>query len=758
MPRFPKLFVVAVLVVATCGRQGWAKILNVPSAQFPSIQSAIDFASSGDEIRIGAGSFREALTISGKELRVVGTLGSSLTLLSPPTGTAINISNVPGNGVTIVGITISGATAGGIRVTGSVLRVESTILSACVDPSAGGGIWLDDSQLALVSSKLIQCSVGGGSVIACGGGVYARNSSITISQTSFETCSVRNQAPTSTAFEARGGALHLESCSAAIANSSFKSCSALASDMSLACWTTRPSEADREVDRLGGAVAEGGAVFISAGSEALFQGCAFDSASALAAQAGSYRIQTGARVGIAVGRGGAIASRQAARIDVLGSEFVNCTSSANYSGPWVVTSTGRCDQRDITYKNVVSWESAGGCLFVDGGSLTMSNCTLRDGGVSGSCDAAVADPAYFGIEGGMVSVRNGIGVQLSSTALRGSSGNQIVFRNSPAALLEVVADGLGSARAFLSAIGASPIISRCSISRFQAAGIEASSGAIPVVSQTLMCGNGTPGISGSWVDGGSNLIQPTCVGADCNNDGVDDTFQISIGTAADCNGNGIPDSCDINVGTASDCDGDDVPDECQYPSSALASPSLSPLQSGTLLTHTFSGLNTAGTPVVATFEAQGDLSSTLEFVTVKANGVTLAKIWEVGGQDCVPLKTEYPIDMELFNSLLGASNVLQFQFVPSAQVTPGQCTVSNITVSLEYQPCVAGDANGNGLPDACEATRFDLDMNGMIDMGDIALLMLDFGPCAGCANDFDLSGSIDFGDIALVMLQFGSVS
>lgn len=53
----------------------------------------------------------------------------------------------------------------------------------------------------------------------------------------------------------------------------------------------------------------------------------------------------------------------------------------------------------------------------------------------------------------------------------------------------------------------------------------------------------------------------------------------------------------------------------------------------------------------------------------------------------------------------------------------------------------------------CIAT--DLDCNGLVDGGDIAFALLDFGPCAGCPSDVDGTGVVDFGDVALIMLDFG---
>ncbi len=43
---------------------------------------------------------------------------------------------------------------------------------------------------------------------------------------------------------------------------------------------------------------------------------------------------------------------------------------------------------------------------------------------------------------------------------------------------------------------------------------------------------------------------------DCNNNGIDDSFDIASGTSEDCNADGVPDSCDP------DCNGNDIADAC----------------------------------------------------------------------------------------------------------------------------------------------------------------------------------------------------
>ena len=68
---------------------------------------------------------------------------------------------------------------------------------------------------------------------------------------------------------------------------------------------------------------------------------------------------------------------------------------------------------------------------------------------------------------------------------------------------------------------------------------------------------------------------------------------------------------------------------------------------------------------------------------------------------------------------------------------------------LEYQPAFSlkGD-----LASACFG---DIDGSGVVDNGDIAFALLDFGPCPGCPSDLDGSNETDFGDVALILLSTG---
>lgn len=67
------------------------------------------------------------------------------------------------------------------------------------------------------------------------------------------------------------------------------------------------------------------------------------------------------------------------------------------------------------------------------------------------------------------------------------------------------------------------------------------------------------------------------------------------------------------------------------------------------------------------------------------------------------------------------------------------------------------DGNGNGVADSCEGTVCggDLDGDGDTDLGDLGILLADFG-CAGqCSGDLDGDGDTDLGDLGIVLANFG---
>lgn len=85
----------------------------------------------------------------------------------------------------------------------------------------------------------------------------------------------------------------------------------------------------------------------------------------------------------------------------------------------------------------------------------------------------------------------------------------------------------------------------------------------------------------------------------------------------------------------------------------------------------------------------------------------------------------------------------------------GRCVASDGSITLRLR--VQG---GAFTIDLLQAARFaeagpDLDGSGWIDIGDLALALLEFGPTVDSAADLDASGAVDYADIALLLLEFG---
>ena len=63
--------------------------------------------------------------------------------------------------------------------------------------------------------------------------------------------------------------------------------------------------------------------------------------------------------------------------------------------------------------------------------------------------------------------------------------------------------------------------------------------------------------------------------------------------------------------------------------------------------------------------------------------------------------------------------------------------------------------DNTACPNVGPACFGDIDLSGVVDNGDVAFALLDYGLCPGCGSDLDGSGEVDFGDIALILLSTG---
>jgi hypothetical protein len=118
-----------------------AATLNVPSAAYPTVQSALNAADlAGDEIVVAAGTYTEALDLLGKAVVLRSASGPALTTLRNPLGTVIAVRSGEGRQTRIEGFTIRDGVgvedfrqlllAGGLLVQGASPTIVDCIFTA----------------------------------------------------------------------------------------------------------------------------------------------------------------------------------------------------------------------------------------------------------------------------------------------------------------------------------------------------------------------------------------------------------------------------------------------------------------------------------------------------------------------------------------------------------------------------------------------------------------------------------------------------
>jgi parallel beta-helix repeat protein len=157
-----------------------------PSAKYQTIQSAVDAASNGDEIRIFTGTYREAVTVSTPGLTLDAARGASVTIESPG-GTAedgVTVADPHGgtlHGFALAGVTVHGFSGDGVRLvnvsgfslTGvdardngeyglyPLLSSHGTIASCSASGSNDSGIYVGQSSDVAISANFVQNNVNG---------------------------------------------------------------------------------------------------------------------------------------------------------------------------------------------------------------------------------------------------------------------------------------------------------------------------------------------------------------------------------------------------------------------------------------------------------------------------------------------------------------------------------------------------------------------------------------------------------------------
>ena len=242
---------------------------------------------------------------------------------------------------------------------------------------------------------------------------------------------------------------------------------------------------------------------------------------------------------------------------------------------------------------------------------------------------------------------------------------------------------------------------------------------------------------------------------DCNGNGIVDACDLADGTSDDCNANGVPDECDVAL---LDCNQNGVVDACESSTTFTAeSGELSPLGSGYPQSFTLHSPPPALSGVTLSFTAIGDLNLTSEHVDIYINGVVVGLVFNTA-IDCsgMPITDQSFVSASIYNSAVAGGDAV-IDMVPTSFVDPDQCDpASFISVSVQYSTLV--DADGNGVPDECEAAA-DLDGDGVVNVLDLIILLLAFGECPAppqaCPADLNGDGVVDLLDLIVLLTSFG---
>ncbi len=140
---------------------------------------------------------------------------------------------------------------------------------------------------------------------------------------------------------------------------------------------------------------------------------------------------------------------------------------------------------------------------------------------------------------------------------------------------------------------------------------------------------------------------------------------------------------------------------------------------------------------------------------VSADGSTIVGYYRFGG-------TPYDGRGWIWTAASGVKDLTWLAIEQGATFPTAQVASLPLAISADGRTVVGGSGNGEtSLPTGGFVLHLDspcfgdVDGSGTVDQGDIALALLDYGPCPGCSSDLDGSGDVDFGDVALVLLSTG---
>ena len=225
---------------------------------------------------------------------------------------------------------------------------------------------------------------------------------------------------------------------------------------------------------------------------------------------------------LTTGSGGGVVVNGNSNAEFIGCEFSNNLCQAGAGGGVVVSNSGSANFYGCSIlNNVVAADEAGGIWVNWNATALLMNCTISNNSQSDS---------YSGSRGGGISVRTNSSVTIVACEVTNNTSNN--------------------------AGGGLNIDGNCTVN----------------ITNTNVCANNPDQIYGNWIDNGGNTVAAESCFFDCNDNGIQDSEDVSNGTSYDCDQNGVPDECQPDCDgdgwidpcdSEGDIDGDGIPDNCE---------------------------------------------------------------------------------------------------------------------------------------------------------------------------------------------------
>ncbi len=310
--------------------------------------------------------------------------------------------------------------------------------------------------------------------------------------------------------------------------------------------------------------------------------------------------------------------------------------------------------------------------------------------------------------------------------------------------------------------------------------------------------NGIPDVcdlsSGTSQDCNGNSIPDSCditsgISFDCDANGVPDNCSISSFAVPDCNQNGIPDSCDLTSGLLADCNGNGLPDSCEVGwYTRFTSQNQTPFYSSYPL-----AVNNVAVDPSALVEPQIEVQYYAYLygyygyhLWLYVDGQSIGSHSQYWG-GCVSGTHTFTIPWSVWESVAN-DGLISIQVTNNSGNNCGgsycrvrvkypespDCNANSIPDSCDLESGAAPDCNGNGLIDTCEITsgaedknqnghldacelaRGDLDLDGVVGGGDLAVLLSLWGVTGSPVGDLNADGVIDAMDATILLGNWGT--